>query len=104
MNDNNEEFSGICELFEGLFDLAKTTLPFFKDFTDDVINERITRIKEIEWQLTNMLSFCFDEEILLLYKRILRKLYDKYPDIVEFYVQYYREMYEDGNSIESKMY
>jgi len=94
-NIEDKLFSDISVLAEGLKDLAKSALPLYQDFADDVINERITSIKEIEWQLDYMLSFCFDDEILLLYKAVLRKLYYKYPETVVSYVQFYREMYED---------
>jgi len=97
VNDIDEDklFFDVSELAKGILDLAKSVVPYFKEFTDDVIQERITDIKEIEWQLTHMLSYCFDDEILLLYKAVLRKLYYKYPDTVVSYVQFYREMYED---------
>jgi len=92
-------FSEISTLAEGIIDLAKSVLPFYKEFTEDVIHERITDINEIERQLDYMLSFCFDDEILLLYKAVLRKLYDEYPDTVCFYVQGYRDMYEDDEQV-----
>jgi len=94
-NDEDKLFSDISEIAKGILGLAKTTVPFYKDFTDNVINERISDIKTIEWQLSLMLDFCFDDEILLLYKAVLRKLYDEYPETVVSYVQFYREMYED---------
>jgi len=97
--DEDIFFSDVSELAKGILDLAKSVMPFYQDFADNVINERITSIKEIEWHLDYMLSFCFYEEILLLYKAVLRKLYDKYPEAVGSYVQYYREMYEDEGQV-----
>jgi len=93
--DEDKLFSDVSKLAEGILDLAKSVVPFYKDFADDVIYERITDINQIERQLDYMLDFCFYEEILLLYKAVLRKLYYNYPETVVSYVQFYREMYED---------
>ena len=42
------------------------------------------------------------QEILLLFKAILRKLYRKYPDVVKFYVTAYFDMYgDDANEMEN---
>jgi hypothetical protein len=47
-----------------------------------------------------MLDFCFDDEVLVEYKRILRYYYPINPESVTFYVEQYREMY-DSEEIES---
>jgi hypothetical protein len=45
------------------------------------------------------LDFCFDDEVLVEYKRILRFYYPINPESVTFYVHHYREMY-DSEEIE----
>ena len=88
-----EFLSDIGVLYKGILDLGESALPIYKEFADDVINERLKNINEIEYQLDYMLSFCFNSEILTLYKAVLRKLYTKHPDIVKFYIEQYFEMY-----------
>ncbi len=41
-----------------------------------------------------MLDFCFDNEVLEEYKRLMRYYYPIAPERVAFYVEYYRKMYE----------
>jgi hypothetical protein len=44
-----------------------------------------------------MLSFCFDDEMLLHYRKLCRYLYSFDVDSTAFYVDAYREMWdEDG--------
>ena len=95
MDGYEDYFDDIKILAERLNDLAKTAVPFYKDFTEDVVSGRKTDINEIELQLDYMVSLCFSDEILLLYKTVLRKLYDKYPDIVKSHIDLYFEMYGD---------
>jgi len=93
MDDSNQFFSDVANLFEGIFDITKTMLPAYKEFADDVVCERITDIEQIERQLDSMLTYCFNAEILLYFKAILRKLYKTYPDTVHAYVKLYCDMY-----------
>ena len=44
----------------------------------------------------------FNSEILLLFKAVLRKLDNKYPDIVRFYIQQYSDIY--GNDSREEVY
>ena len=92
-------FSDIGNLFEDIFDVVNSVKPFYKDLTDDIINDRIINIEQIERQLDYMVTYCFDSEILLLFKVILRKLYYKYPDTVQTYVQLYFDMHGDENTL-----
>lgn len=48
-----------------------------------------------------MLDYCFDDEVLVEYKRILRYYYPINPESVAFYVHHYREMY-DSEEIEEE--
>jgi hypothetical protein len=83
----------IGEIVKGFSGLADIALPEYKRFADDVVSERITNINEIEYRLDFMLDFCFDNRVLLLYKKVLRHLYHTYPDTVKSYVDAYYDMY-----------
>ena len=54
----------------------------------------------IEHTLDGLLDFCFDDQILLLYRRLCRHLYDFDPEAAVFYVEPYREMWDE----EGKMF
>ena len=96
MDDQAKFFEEISVLVESMNELSKSVLPDYKNFVKDVISNKITDIHEIERQLDYMLTFCFNEEILLLFKVVLRKIFRKHPDVVESYVTTYFEMYGDN--------
>ena len=100
MNDEDKLYSDVSKIAESILELGKSALPIYKEFAEDIIYERITNIEQIERQLDFMVSYCFDVEILSLYKSILRKLYSKHPDTVQFYVQQYSDIFvtESDNS------
>jgi hypothetical protein len=67
----------------------------FKSFVDNLDSNKIDDINTVEWQLDSMLQYCYDERILKLFKKVLRKIYYKYPAIVKSYVDSYLELYEN---------
>ena len=93
MNDEAKFFEDISVIVENMNELAKPVLPEYKNFAKDVIFDRMTDIYEIERMLDYMVTFCFNNEILLLFKAVLRKLYYRYPDVVNIYVTVYFDMY-----------
>jgi len=95
--EEKEFLKEISVLAGQISSLADVVLPEYKAFTGDVISGRIIDINEIEIFLDYMLTFCFDKRILLLYKKILRHVYNEHPDTVRFYVEAYYDMYEESN-------
>ena len=102
MDDTNSFYNDIAALFEGLNDIAKSQVPYYRAFADDVVRGRITDIDQIEHELDSMVTFCFNEEILLLYKSVLRRLYKKNPETVDAYVRLYYDMYENNEDYEEE--
>ena len=68
----NDFFKSVATLCEQIAGMADDSLPYFSTFADDVVHNRITDIVSIERQLDSMVSYCFDDRILILYKKILR--------------------------------
>ena len=85
----------VAPLFEQINELTRISLPHYRSFTRQVEHGIITDLKVIDWELSSMLSYCHDGEVLALYKRVLRCLVDKHYAFVEDYVILYREMWED---------
>ena len=50
--------------------------------------------RRIERCLDGMLGFCFDDEMLVLYKKLCRYYFDIEPKASVSYVQAYREIWE----------
>jgi len=97
----HEDFSDrVAKIVDHLVDLSNDAYHEFDAFADDVACSRITDIIEIERTLDSMVVYCFDERILNLYKKILRKLIRQYPDTVECYVDLYYKMYGPDYGLE----
>jgi hypothetical protein len=66
-----------------------------------IIRERSQDAKRIEWCLSYMLDFCFDDEMLLLYKKLCRYYYSIDPVATVSYINSYREMWDEQESGDS---
>jgi len=98
--DNDPDFfKSVGVLVRQIKGMADNVFPIYKAFADNVIRGQIRDISQIEHNLDSMLSFCFDDRILLLFKQIMRKLYKQYPETVYTYVKAYRDMYEEQGQV-----
>jgi hypothetical protein len=65
---------------------------------DTLIKNNIRDEKTIEALLDRLLSFCGDEQMLSLFKKLCRYYWDINPEATADYIGYYREMFEvDGD-------
>ena len=119
--ENNEAFKSkrtekeaIDELSEGIGLIAAQmqgsavqALYQYMPIAEDIIAGRIKGENDIGRHLDFMLDFCWDDTVLLLYKRVLRSLYKTYPELVYNYVYAYRDMWdndgEDGDDENTSM-
>jgi len=102
MDDYNHFYCGISELVSQLSSLVDEQLPYYEVFTNKVANGIVSDIHTIERNLDSMLPLCFDDRVLVLYKRILQTLIltKRNPYTVLCYVDAYYDMYGDGGGIE----
>ena len=98
MKKDNQLFNAIAELIQYRNQLAKLAIGGFRYEISEII--RTKNYDKIEHLFDRMLDFCFDDEVLVEYKRILRYYYPIDPESVAFYVEQYREMY-DSEELES---
>ncbi len=74
----------------------------YKPVVDEIIRSKTTDDHKIQLTLDYMLSFCFDEPMLLLYKKLCRYYWDLNPQATADYVNYYREMWDEESEKEEK--
>ena len=84
-------------IVDSINNMANGVLPEFTEFAEKVLSESITDIDVIEKKLDHMLSYTFDDKILVLYRNILRKIYPQAPEVVEFHINEYYEMSKSGD-------
>lgn len=92
MDKEDKLFDAIAELIKSRNQLAKQAVGGFRYEISEII--RTKNHDKIEHLFDRMLDFCFDDEVLVEYKRILRYYYPIDPESVAFYVNHYREMYD----------
>ena len=85
----------IQELGNQLKTLAKQTLPLYTQKVETIINNKIQDHNQIELTFDYMLDFCYDDEMLLLYKKLARYYFTINPQGTANYINYYKERYED---------
>ena len=86
------------DIFEDLAgtmsDLVRRAVAGYTPVVESLISDRSANIRHIEQTLDGLLDFCFDAEVLRLYKKLCRHHHDLDPAAVAFYVQAYREMWD----------
>jgi len=64
---------------------------------DALIHENCSDPERIEHLLDGLLDFCFDPEMLGLYKRVCRYYFDINPEATADYVRFYRELWDSDD-------
>lgn len=84
-----------------IWELAQETqqivLRVVKEYTplvDAIVHSGCRDSRHIEYALDGLLDFCFDANVLILYKKLCRYYYGIDPLATASYVQLYREMWD----------
>lgn len=75
--------------------ITSQALEAYASEVDDIINSEVKDEQHIQRTLDGLLYFCFDDDILLLYRTLCRYYYDINPNVTVEYINYYREMYDN---------
>jgi len=93
----------IEELAIAMQQLASQAVQQYSPEVDLIISSECKDDKRIEHLLEGMLEFCFDEKMLLLYKKLCRYYFSFNPELTAYHINAYREMWDDeNNKIENK--
>jgi hypothetical protein len=85
----------IQNLAQQLKTLANQAIPLYTQKVEDIINNKIQDHNHIELTFDYLLDYCYDDEMLLLYKKLARYYFKINPVGTANYINYYRERYED---------
>ena len=83
----------IVGIAEQLNNLHASAYHIYKEQVTDICSREASR-SEVEHLLDYMLDFCGDEKILHLFKKVCRQYLQKYPDVIESEIQFYKEYYD----------
>ena len=75
--------------------LAKQTRQQYSLEVDAVVREQSQSRKRIEHLLDGMLDFCFDDEMLALYRKLCRYYFSIAPEATVSYIYAYRDLWDN---------
>jgi len=84
----------IGELARDAQRLAREAVQQYSAEVEAILKAQSRDSRRIERCLDGMLDFCFDDGVLVLYKKLCRYYYDIDPEATVSYVYAYREMWD----------
>ena len=87
----------IYRIAEQIVRLHQKAYEVYLPLVEDVCSRTVSE-DELSHLLDYLLDFACDEKILGLYKKVCRRYLYVYPDCIKFYIEAYREMWEDKDS------
>ncbi len=84
----------IGELAKESQKLAHVAVPQYSAEVEAILKAQNRDSMRIERCLDGMLDFCFDDGMLMLYKKLCRHYFDINPEAAVSYVHAYREMWD----------
>ena len=91
----NELVDSISQLAKGTEQLAVKVVELYTPIVENIISTKSTDTKLIEQALEFMLDFCFNDKMLLLFKKLCRYYYLFDPQATAEYINLYRELWDD---------
>jgi len=85
----------IIKLLENRNQIAQQAFMQYEPLVNNIIASQNKDVNHICYTMDYMLDFCFDEQMLLLYRRLCRHLLDIDPQATANYVNYYLEMWDE---------
>lgn len=85
----------IKALIENHRNMAAQAHEQYSPLVNSIIDSQTKDVNHICYTLDFMLDFCFDDKMLLLYRRLCRYLYDIDTKAATEYVNTYREMWDE---------
>ena len=75
-------------------ELSDMAYNVYKPLVDSIVEENTSK-DEVEHLLDDMLGACYDDKILGLFKKVCRRYYKLYPEMIAAEILNYKELYED---------
>lgn len=85
------DVKAIAEMIQEVTELSYN---YYKPIADSIIAKKASE-REVEHLLDYMLDVCHDDRMLDLFKKVCRKYYKLYPEMIASEILAYKELYED---------
>ena len=90
-----DDLNGFKELAESIQKNEQEAFEIYKVAIDRICVNNIQDEKEIELILDYLVSYCFDDKMLLLYKKLCRYYSEINPTATFEHINIYREMWDE---------
>jgi hypothetical protein len=87
------------ELAKQINQLALQAVPMYATQVEDIISTKCTDANHIERTLDGMMDFCFNEKMVLLFKKLCRYYYYINAAHTAEYVEIYRQMWDSDEAL-----
>ena len=84
----------LCQIAEKIDQINQQAYVTYLPMVDDICNKKVSE-NELAYFLDYLLDFANDEKMLGLYKRVCKNYLYTYPECIKFYIEAYREMWEE---------
>ncbi|WP_291099567.1 MULTISPECIES: hypothetical protein [unclassified Flavobacterium] len=98
-----EELDGFKELAESVNKVTQDVFLIYEPQVDRIYRNKVKDEKEIERVIDALLDYCYDDKMLLLFKRLCRYYYEINPSATCEYAYIYREMWDEESDEESQL-
>ena len=88
MNMNTGEIVNLIQ------EISEQSYNYYKPIVDNIIAKTASE-NEVEHLLDYMLGVCHDDRMLNLFKKVCRRYYNLYPEMIAFEILTYKELYDD---------
>ena len=86
-------YQDVAKIAEAIADIHRRAVIAYTPLVEDICSREATN-DEVDHLLTWMFDFVGNEDMLLLFKKVCRKYFYKYPETVAFYILEYRKEYD----------
>lgn len=83
------------EIYKLICQMNEELLQVYTPMVDEMCSRSDILPHELEHLLDDLLSVCINDDMLILFKKVCRRFYQAYPEIVAKYIMLYKELYED---------
>lgn len=96
-----QEYNFIDEIItiaEAIKSLNAQAYAIYEPMVADICTREFVGEKEIEYLLDGLLSAYTSGDMTELFKKVCRKFYNQYPEMITDYIMFYKEMYDEDKS------
>lgn len=98
-----DDLNGFKELAESINKITQEAFIIYEAQVDEIYHNKVKDEKEIERVIDVLLGYCYDDKMLLLFKRLCRYYYEINPSATYEYAYIYREMWDEESDEESQL-